>query len=120
MQAETSAVAKVDVAPLRSWVEFSVHEDVFFILPDEHSQGADLVTHPAFLAPFIIGALYILFSGIIIYAIDALHDLVIFSLIILVGNLMHKIWKKPFLTALLQSFLLFFLLLPRGQMTLLF
>jgi pimeloyl-ACP methyl ester carboxylesterase len=74
----------------------------------------------AFLAPFIIGALYILFSGTIIYFIDALNDLIILSAIILVGNLMQKIWKKPFLTALLQSFLLFFLLLPRGQMTLLF
>ncbi|MBK5114985.1 MAG: alpha/beta fold hydrolase [Candidatus Heimdallarchaeota archaeon] len=74
----------------------------------------------AFLAPFIIGALYILFSGTIIYFIDALNDIIILSVIILVGNLMQKIWKKPFLTALLQSFLLFFLLLPRGQMTLLF
>lgn len=71
----------------------------------------------AFLAPFIIGSLYILFSGTIIYLVDALNDLMILSLIILVGNLMQRIWKKPFLTALLQSFLLFFLLLPRGQMT---
>ncbi|MCG3253356.1 MAG: alpha/beta fold hydrolase [Candidatus Heimdallarchaeota archaeon] len=74
----------------------------------------------AFLAPFIIGSLYILFSGTIIYFIDALNDLIILSLIILVGNLMQEIWKKPFLTALLQSFLLFFLLLPRGQMALIF
>ncbi len=71
----------------------------------------------AFLAPFIIGSLYILLSGTIIYLVDALNDLMILSLIILVGNLMQRIWKKPFLTALLQSFLLFFLLLPRGQMT---
>lgn len=71
----------------------------------------------AFLAPFIIGSLYILLSGTIIYLVDALNDLMILSVIILVGNLMQRIWKKPFLTALLQSFLLFFLLLPRGQMT---
>lgn len=71
----------------------------------------------AFLAPFIIGSLYILLSGTIIYLVDALNDLMILSAIILVGNLMQRIWKKPFLTALLQSFLLFFLLLPRGQMT---
>ncbi len=74
----------------------------------------------AFLAPFIIGSLYILFSGRIIYLIDAVNDLMILSVIILVGNLMQRIWKKPFLTALLQSFLFFFLLLPRGQMTIMF
>jgi len=71
-----------------------------------------------FLVPFILGTLFILFSGTIIYLVDALNDLMILTAIILVGNLMHKIWKKPFLTAVLQSFLLFFLLLPRGQMTL--
>ncbi len=71
-----------------------------------------------FLVPFILGSLFILFSGSIIYLVDALNDLMLLTAIILVGNLMHKIWRKPFLTAVLQAFLLFFLLLPRGQMTL--
>jgi pimeloyl-ACP methyl ester carboxylesterase len=70
-----------------------------------------------FVLPFVIGALVILFSGRIIFFIDAIHDLIIIGLVILVGNLLQQIWKKPILTAFMQSFLLFFLLLPRGQMT---
>ncbi len=70
-----------------------------------------------FLAPFVIGSLYILITGSIIYFVDAMHDLIILALVIFVGNLLQKIWKKPIFTAYIQAFLLMFLLLPRGQLT---
>lgn len=71
-----------------------------------------------FLLPFIIGVFVILFSGRIIFFVDAYHDVILMGLVILVGNLLQQILKKPIFTAFMQSFLLFFLLLPRGQMTL--
>ncbi len=71
-----------------------------------------------FLVPFSIGALAILFSGWIIFFVDAVNDLILLGLVILVGNLLYQIWKKPIFTAFMQSFLLFFLLVPRGQMAL--
>jgi hypothetical protein len=72
------------------------------------------------MLPFVIGALVILFSGRIIFFVDAVNDLIILGLILLTGNLLQQIWKKPLLTGFMQSFLLFFLLLPRGQMTFIF
>jgi pimeloyl-ACP methyl ester carboxylesterase len=73
-----------------------------------------------FLLPFIIGVFVILFSGRIIFIVDAVHDLILMALVVFVGNLLQQIWKKPIFTASMQSFLLFFLLLPRGQMTIMF
>ncbi|NHK31711.1 MAG: lysophospholipase [Asgard group archaeon] len=73
-----------------------------------------------FLLPFIIGAFVILFSGRIIFFLDALHDLILLGLVVLIGNLLQQIWKTPIFTAYMQSFLLFFLLLPRGQMSFMF
>jgi len=73
-----------------------------------------------FLFPFIIAVIVIFALGWIIYLPDAIHDVLIIGLVILTGNLLQQIWKKSLFTAIAQAFLLFFLLLPRGQFALFF
>jgi len=73
-----------------------------------------------FLFPFIIAVIVIFALGWIIYLPDAIHDVLIIGLVILTGNLLQQIWKKPLFTAIAQAFLLFFLLLPRGQFAVFF
>jgi len=69
-----------------------------------------------FLIPFIAGAAAIGFSGTLIYFFDGIHSVLIITFIFILGELLESIWKKPLMTSLLQSFLLFFLLLPRGPL----
>ena len=78
------------------------------------------INYALFLLPFIIGVLVILAMGRIIYIVDGVHDLILLGSIILVGDLLQQIWEKPYWTGLVQSFLLFFFLLPRGQMAIIF
>ncbi|MFW9924005.1 MAG: hypothetical protein ACFFDW_12035, partial [Candidatus Thorarchaeota archaeon] len=69
------------------------------------------------LVPFVIGVAVIGLSGTLIYFFDGLHSLAIIVFVILMGELLDLIWKKPLFAAIFQSFLLFFLVLPRGPMT---
>ncbi|NHJ85167.1 MAG: lysophospholipase [Asgard group archaeon] len=85
--------------------------------PSKSKMPLTVYNNLLFLIPFILGALFLLFSGSITFFIDGFHDLIILGIIILIGNLLQKIWKKPILTAFVQSLLLFILLLPRGPLT---
>ncbi len=75
------------------------------------------VNYLLFLIPFIAGVAAIGFSGTLIYFFDGIHSVLIITFIFILGELLESIWKKPLITAFLQSFLLFFLLLPRGPLT---
>ncbi|NHJ48510.1 MAG: alpha/beta fold hydrolase [Asgard group archaeon] len=85
-----------------------------------NKQKYTMLNSSLFMLPFVIGAFVILFMGRIIFFVDAVNDVLLVGLVLLVGNLLQQIWKKPLLTGYMQSFLLFFLLLPRGQMTFMF
>jgi len=69
-----------------------------------------------FLLPYIAGSLSVFLFGYFIFIPDAINNIVLLAIVLLMGNLLQQIWKKPLFTALAQSFLFFFLLLPRGQL----
>jgi pimeloyl-ACP methyl ester carboxylesterase len=69
-----------------------------------------------FILPFLLGTLFIGFSGTIIFLFDGIHALFIIALTLLFGELALKVIKRPLIVSLLQSVLLFILLLPRGPL----
>ncbi|MHA1125262.1 MAG: alpha/beta hydrolase [Candidatus Heimdallarchaeota archaeon] len=79
--------------------------------------NALVLNNTLFLSPFIIGVIYLLAAGNLIYFLDGLHDMIILVLVILSGGLLQRLWKKKLLTAIFQAFLLFFLVVPRGPLT---
>ncbi|MBN1328124.1 MAG: alpha/beta fold hydrolase [Candidatus Heimdallarchaeota archaeon] len=79
-----------------------------------------IINNILFLFPFLVGIIMIFAMGWIIYLPDAIHDVIIIGIVILTGNLLQQIWKKSLFTAIAQAFLLFFLLLPRGQFAIFF
>ncbi len=76
-----------------------------------------VLNNTLFLSPFIIGVIYLLAAGNLIYFLDGLHDMIILVLVILSGGLLQRLWRKKLLTAIFQAFLLFFLVVPRGPLT---
>ncbi|NHJ05920.1 MAG: alpha/beta fold hydrolase [Candidatus Heimdallarchaeota archaeon] len=76
-----------------------------------------LLNYTILYVPFILAVIFIGASGTLIYFFDGLHSLTIILFVLLSGELLNKIIKKPALVAIFQSFLLFFLLTPRGPIT---
>jgi len=74
------------------------------------------INYIIFLLPYIIGSLSVFLFGYFIFIPDAINNIILLVIVLLMGNLLQQIWRKPLFTALAQSFLFFFLLLPRGQL----
>ena len=70
--------------------------------------------------PFILATIFIGVSGTLIYFFDGLHSLAIILFVLLTGELLIRILRKPIIISIFQSFLLFLLLTPRGPLTLTF
>ncbi|MEA2070528.1 MAG: alpha/beta fold hydrolase [Asgard group archaeon] len=68
--------------------------------------------------PFLIMVLFIGVSGTLIYLPDGLHSLLVILFVLLFGEVTNIVFIKPLYISLMQSFLLFFLLTPRGPMLL--
>ncbi|HUU78113.1 MAG TPA: alpha/beta fold hydrolase [candidate division Zixibacteria bacterium] len=69
-----------------------------------------------YLSPFILVAFILLFMGISFLFIDAFHGFAIFTLVVFSGGLIHRFCKNTYFTALLQSIMLIFLVLPRSPL----
>ncbi|NHJ05921.1 MAG: alpha/beta fold hydrolase [Candidatus Heimdallarchaeota archaeon] len=69
-----------------------------------------------YLSPFILIAFILLLMGVSFLFIDAFHGFAIFTLVVLSGGLIQRFCKNTYFTALLQSIMLIFLVLPRSPL----
>ena len=84
------------------------------IYPDRYSYI--FYNNLIFLSPFILVALALLIIGVYFLFIDAFHGFAIFTLVVLSGGLIQRLCKNTYFTALLQSIMLMFLVLPRSPL----
>jgi hypothetical protein len=82
--------------------------------------GKQIINNILFLVPLFLITIGVAASGLFFIFFEILHGFFLLILVQIFGGIIHKICKNKIVTAILQAFILMFIVIPKGPVVSLF